>query len=105
MKEKLGNGYNSENFVFINDKGRPIDPDYLTRKFREIVRTLNVKKITLHGLRHTAATLLMKLGVHVKIVSDILGHSRVQVTLDFYSHSNEEMMRQSTNELEQHILS
>jgi integrase len=105
MKEKLGNSYNSENFVFINDKGRPIDPDYLTRKFREIVKTLNVKKITLHGLRHTAATLLMKLGVHVKIVSDILGHSRVQVTLDFYSHSNEEMMRQSTNELEQHIFS
>lgn len=105
MKKKFGNSYNSENFVFINDKGEPIDPDYLTRKFREIVKTLNVKQINLHGLRHTAATLLMKLGVHVKIVSDILGHSRVQVTLDFYSHSNEEMMRQSTNELEQHIFS
>jgi integrase len=104
-REKLGNSYNSENFVFINDKGKPIDPDYLTRKFRETVKTLNVKKINLHGLRHTAATLLMKLGVHAKIVSDILGHSRVQVTLDFYSHSNEEMMRQSTNELEQHIFS
>jgi integrase len=104
-REKLGNSYNSENFVFINDKGKPIDPDYLTRKFRETVKTLNVKQINLHGLRHTAATLLMKLGVHVKIVSDILGHSRVQVTLDFYSHSNEEMMRQSTNELEQHIFS
>lgn len=104
-REKLGNSYNSENFVFINDKGKPIDPDYLTRKFRETVKTLNVKQINLHGLRHTAATLLMKLGVHVKIVSDILGHSRVQVTLDYYSHSNEEMMRQSTNELEQHILS
>jgi integrase len=105
MREKLGNSYNSENFVFINDKGKPIDPDYLTHKFRETVKTLNVKQINLHGLRHTAATLLMKLGVHVKIVSDILGHSRVQVTLDYYSHSNEEMMRQSTNELEQHILS
>ncbi|NNU88714.1 site-specific integrase [Geobacillus sp. MR] len=104
-REKLGNSYNSENFVFINDKGKPIDPDYLTRKFRETVKTLNVKQINLHGLRHTAATLLMKLGVHVKIVSDILGHSRVQVTLDYYSHSNEEMMRQSTNELEQHIFS
>jgi integrase len=105
MKKKFGNSYNSENFIFINDKGEPIDPDYLTRKFREIVRTLNVKQINLHGLRHTAATLLMKLGVHAKIVSDILGHSRVQVTLDFYSHSNEEMMRQSTDELEQHIFS
>lgn len=104
-REKLGNSYNSENFVFINDKGKPIDPDYLTRKFRETVKTLNVKQINLHGLRHTAATLLMKLGVHVKIVSDILGHSRVQVTLDYYSHSNEEMMRQSTNELGQHIFS
>ncbi|MFC4184224.1 site-specific integrase [Saccharococcus thermophilus] len=105
MREKLGDSYNSENFVFINDKGKPIDPDYLTRKFRETVKILNVKQINLHGLRHTAATLLMKLGVHVKIVSDILGHSRVQVTLDYYSHSNEEMMRQSTNELEQHIFS
>jgi integrase len=105
MKKKFGNSYNSGNFVFINDKGEPIDPDYLTHKFREIVKTLNVKQINLHGLRHTAATLLMRLGVHAKIVSDILGHSRVQVTLDFYSHSNEEMMRQSTNELEQHIFS
>ncbi|MBA2876376.1 tyrosine-type recombinase/integrase [Thermaerobacillus caldiproteolyticus] len=105
MKKKFGNSYNSENFIFINDKGEPIDPDYLTRKFREIVKTLNVKQINLHGLRHTAATLLMKLGVHAKIVSDMLGHSRIQVTLDFYSHSDEEMIRQSTNELEQHIFS
>lgn len=73
--------------------------------FKKIIEDLDVKQITLHGLRHTTATLLMKLGVQSKVVSDILGHSRVHVTLDFYSHSDQELIRESTNKLEKYIFS
>ena len=43
-------------------------------------------RITLHGLRHTAATILLCQGIHVKVVSEMLGHSSIALTLDTYSH-------------------
>jgi integrase len=45
-----------------------------------------VKKIRFHDLRHTHATLLLKQGVHPKVVQERLGHSSITVTLDLYSH-------------------
>jgi len=42
--------------------------------------------IRFHDLRHTAATILLSRGVHVKLVSDMLGHSTITLTLDTYSH-------------------
>ena len=75
-----------------------MDPDNFSRQFRRIVEKLNVKKISLHGLRHTHATILMKAGVNAKVVSDRLGHSRVQIILDYYTHIDEEVQR-STSEM------
>ncbi|KZO01257.1 site-specific integrase [Pseudobacillus badius] len=105
MKKKSDENFNKDNYVFVKIDGKPFSPDYLTKKFREIIRSIDVKQITLHGLRHTNASLLMKLGTHAKVVSDILGHSRIQVTLDFYSHSDQELIRKSTDELEKYVFS
>ena len=43
--------------------------------------------LTFHGLRHTWATLALRVGIHPKVVSDRLGHSTIAVTLDTYSHA------------------
>ena len=51
--------------------------------------------IRFHDLRHTAATLLLGKGVHPKVVSELLGHSQVGVTLDLYSHVTPTMHRQA----------
>ncbi len=58
-------------------------------------REAGVPYVTAHGLRHTAATLLMESGIHPKIVSDILGHSSIEMTLNQYSHVSVDLQRLS----------
>jgi integrase len=50
------------------------------------VAELDVTRITLHGLRHSWASLALQAGVHPKVVSERLGHATVSFTLDTYSH-------------------
>jgi len=75
-------------FVFTNDLGRPVDPDNLVRRsFKPLLKQAAVPELRFHDLRHTAASLLMaEENVHVKVVSEMLGHSTTSVTLDTYSH-------------------
>lgn len=56
--------------------------------------------ISLHGLRHTCATLNIALGTDIKTVQAILGHANVQTTLNIYTHALEEKKRESVNTLE-----
>jgi integrase len=53
-----------------------------------------------HDLRHSAATLLLGVGVHPKIVSEVLGHTRVSITLDVYSHVTATMQHQAVSALD-----
>ncbi len=50
-----------------------------------------LRVITIHGLRHTHATLLLEAGVSPKIISERLGHASIQITLDLYSHVTDKM--------------
>jgi integrase len=59
----------------------------VSRTFTKLVREAQLPRIRLHDLRHTHATLSLQAGVHVKIVSERLGHSSVTITLDTYSHA------------------
>ena len=60
------------------------------RFFEPLLKCAGLPGIRFHDLRHTAATLLLGEGVHPKIVSERLGHSRVGITLDLYSHVTHE---------------
>ena len=55
---------------------------------------------TFHDLRHTHATLLLKQGVNIKVISERLGHSKIQLTLDVYSHVLPDMQETAVKELE-----
>jgi integrase len=57
-------------------------------------------RLRFHDLRHSAATLLLGRGVHPKIVSEMLGHSQIAITLDLYSHVTPTMQRQATDAME-----
>ena len=72
--------------VFTSADGALIQPQYVTRSFRSLTRKAGLRAIRLHDLRHTSATLALSAGIHPKIVSERLGHSTVQLTLDRYSH-------------------
>lgn len=86
FKLSFGPGYEDIGLVFCREDGRPIYPRHLATVFNRIVTAARVPQIRLHDLRHTHATLLLKLGENPKIVSERLGHSSVQMTLDIYSH-------------------
>lgn len=72
--------------IICTAKGTPINPNNVTRSFDALVRLAGVPDITVHGMRHTHATQLLKEGVSPKIVSERLGHSTTAITMDIYSH-------------------
>ncbi|MGH7137864.1 MAG: tyrosine-type recombinase/integrase, partial [Pirellulales bacterium] len=55
-------------------------------EFKPLLKAAGLPEIRFHDLRHTSATLLMLDGVHPKIISERLGHSKVGITMDLYSH-------------------
>ena len=65
----------------------PLRAGYVVRhSFEPLLARAEVPRIRFHDLRHSTATLLLTLGVHPKIVQELLGHSEIFVTLDVYSH-------------------
>nr|WP_277601333.1 site-specific integrase [Brevibacillus marinus] len=93
FKLALGSGYHDLGLVFCREDGRPIYSRQLATVFNRIVKAAGVPQIGLHDLRHTHATLLLKLGENPKVVSERLGHSTVQMTLDIYSHVLPDMQK------------
>lgn len=82
-----GAGYvQTGGLVFVQEDGRPLHPDRVSKVFGTHVSALGGTRITLHGLRHTWASLALQAGVNPKVVSERLGHATVSFTLDTYSH-------------------
>ena len=73
-------------FVFAKPDGSPLHPDYMSQTFERLLKKLDLPRIRLHDLRHTHATLMLKEGVPVKVVSERLGHSSVAFTMQVYQH-------------------
>ena len=73
-------------FVFGNEDGVGWDPDWVTRRFKVYVDRAGFLGFRFHDLRHTHASLMLAGGVHLKIVSERLGHSGIGITGDLYSH-------------------
>jgi integrase len=86
QREAMGLEWKESDYVFSNFDGTPYHPDTVTRAFTRIIKKAGVPKVRLHDLRHTHATLMLKQGVHPKIVSERLGHASIIITLDTYSH-------------------
>ena len=73
--------------VFTLENGAALDPESVSRYWRQAVKKAMLPTIRLHDLRHTHATLALQAGVHPKVVSERLGHATVSITLDTYSHA------------------
>jgi len=74
--------------VFLSTAGTPVDPKNFVRTFHEIRDQAGLPRITVHHTRHTAATLLKNLGVPVRDVQLILGHSNITTTQEIYQHGD-----------------
>ena len=79
--------WHDRGLVFPNTLGGYADyTNLVPRHFKPLLKKAGLPNIRFHDLRHTCATLLLTKGVHPKIVSEMLGHSSVAITLDVYSH-------------------
>lgn len=82
----MGDLWHDEDLVFSVGHGGPIRPSNLTDRFSRLVDRADLPDITFHGIRHSHATMLLREGVPVKVVSERLGHASISVTLDVYAH-------------------
>ena len=73
-------------FVVAQADGNPIQPNSLTHEWVRNLDKTALPRIRLHDLRHAHATHMLASGVHPKVASERLGHSKVGITLDLYSH-------------------
>ena len=84
---RAGSEWDDRDLVFCNLFGRPIEITNLTtRSFRPLLERAGLPQIRFHDLRHSAASLLLLLDSHPRIVQEVLGHSSVNLTLGTYSH-------------------
>ena len=101
LEERLlvGAGFTDRGFVFCLPDGRPYHPERVSTEFDRRVQKWGLQRITLHGLRHTWATLALRAGVHPKVVQERLGHSTIGVTLNIYSHVSVGMQRDAAEKV------
>jgi len=86
---KLGIRLDADGFVIAQADGSPYDPDSISKEWRLRIIKTALPRIRFHDLRHTHASHMLASGVHPKVASERLGHSRVGITLDLYSHVTE----------------
>ena len=104
--EKLLQGLpiSDDDLVFSQPDRRPYRPDTITHAWIKLARKTGLRGIRLHDARHSHASLMLKQGVHPKIVQERLGHSSIQITLDTYSHVPLAFRKQLLNVLMKRLL-
>ena len=84
-----------------NQLGRPLNvSNFLPRDFYPLLQRAGLSRMRFHDLRHSAATLLLELGIHPKVVSEMLGHSQIGITLDLHSHVTATMQQHAVAALD-----
>lgn len=83
---KKGYYYEDSDYVCVNEIGELIKPRTLSDNFKRIIRKNNIRDFRLYDCRHTAASLMLKNGVHMKHIQAVMGHSDFGTTANTYSH-------------------
>ncbi len=101
----LGIPLKDSDLVFSKVEGKPLRPNTITRAFEVLAAHCGLPVIRLHDARHTHASLMLKQGVHPKIVQERLGHASIQMTLDTYSHVAPGLQQAAANKFDDIVLS
>jgi len=73
-------------YVFTNNEGKLIPPDYVSHFFKKTLIANNLPEIRFHDLRHSTAGYLLSLGFNLKEIQVWLGHSDIHTTMNLYAH-------------------
>ena len=93
-----GPAFQDQGLMFPADDGSPQRPRNLTKAFAALVAKAKVTKVSIHGLRYTHITELLRAGVHPKVVSERAGHSSVAFTLQRYAHALPDMQQDAADQ-------
>lgn len=87
-RKLCGKSYSKEylDYIYVNELGKRVDPNNITRVFPKILEKHNLRRIRFHDLRHSCASLLLANGVSMKEIQEWLGHSDFSTTANVYSH-------------------
>jgi integrase len=88
-------------YVFARPDGSPMSGNYVYKRWRRLAQLAQVPVLRFHDLRHTAASLMLGRGVHPKLVSEMLGHASIGITLDRYSHTTPAMHREAVRVMDE----
>jgi len=91
LRQLMGEKYNPMGLVCCRADGSPITTNALQHCFKDKLREAELPDIRFHDLRHTNATLMLRNQIPAKIVSSMLGHSTIGITMDLYSHVTTDM--------------
>lgn len=102
MMEQVAHGpaYQNNDLVVCTKFGGPVTQRAIQKVWTSFLKKTGAPKITFHDLRHTHASLLIKQGVHIKVISERLGHSSVSITMDTYGHLMPNMQEDAANGLD-----
>ena len=85
-RQTLGDSYQDSGYVFTHEDGRPIRPNYASELFTKFIADHDLPPITLHGLRHSFASIANSKGIPMYDIGKALGHSSPAVTGKIYTH-------------------
>lgn len=100
-------GFKSSNdqYILTNKNGNYIEPRVMQYKFKKYIQIAGISDANFHALRHTFATRCIEAGVDVKVLSEVLGHSNVNITLDRYVHNSIDYKKDNIERFNNYILS
>jgi len=102
MKHQAGKLWQDHNYVFCKPDGSHLNPGYdVLVQLKRLLKKASLPDVRFHDLRHSVATFLLSISVHPKIVQDILGHAKINMTLDTYSHVSPTMQREAMEKLDE----
>lgn len=102
-KLQMGAEFHDSDLVFCKKNGEPYNADYFSRKFRRHLKRHGLRHMRFHDLRHVCASLHLEQEVNPKVISKILGHSKVSTTLDIYSHVMEKSSQEAVDKMEAYL--
>jgi len=100
IRRIAGPAWVENGLVFPNRHGGYMDGSFVLQQFKSILQKAGLPDMHFHDLRHSAATLLLAVGVNAKVVQEMLGHSDIRITLGMYGHVMPNMQKEAIHKLD-----
>lgn len=103
QRARLAARWHDHDLVFPATYGTPMEPGNLNRHFAKLLKRAGLPRTRVHDLRHACASALVAEGIHPKVISQILGHASIDITMNLYAHVFDETQRDATAKLDAHF--